>query len=156
MAKNLRPDLVWYGGSADVHFVYGNRQYGLEHIGVKRDPGVVARALRAVALGTEVKNVPAKKTVRIHHDGVTAVLSLDENGKRKTWLLTGWENDRPDAKGEVGTQSHATQLPPTFSRDELGAGLVQMLGDKSGDFKTSLDAWQRISSGRPYCLCENI
>jgi hypothetical protein len=51
----------WYGGSVDVHFVYGNRQYGLEHIGIKRDPGVVACALRAVALGTEVKNVPAKK-----------------------------------------------------------------------------------------------
>lgn len=55
----------------------------------------------------------------------------------------GWENGGPDAKGEVGTQSPATQLTPTFSRDELGAGLVQMLGDKGGDFKTSLDTWRR-------------
>ena len=59
----------------------------------------------------------------------------------------GWENGGPDAKGEVGTQSPATQLTPTFSRDELGAGLVQMLGDKGGDFKTSLDAWGSSVAG---------
>lgn len=62
--------------------------------------------------------------------------------------MTNWENGGPDAKGEVGTQSPATQLTPMFSRDELGADLAQILGDKGGDFKTSLDAWRRILSSR--------
>lgn len=50
VAKNLRPDLVQYSGSADVHFVYGNRKFGIEYVGIKRDPGVVASELRTVTL----------------------------------------------------------------------------------------------------------
>ncbi len=146
VARNLRPDLAQYGGDADVHFMYGDRKKGLQHIGLKRDPSVVGGVLRAVAIGQDVENVPAKKTVRISHDGYTAVLSLDENGKKKTWLLTGWENDRPDAKGEVGTQSPATQSTPTFSRDELGAGLEHILGTPSTEGNTSLAALKRLQT----------
>lgn len=146
VARNLRPDLAQFGGDADVHFMYGDRKKGLQHIGLKRDPSVVGGVLRAVAIGQAVENVPAKKTVRISHDGYTAVLSLDENGKKKTWLLTGWENDRPDAKGEVGTQSPATQSTPTFSRDELGAGLKHILGTPSTEGNTSLAALKRLQT----------
>ena len=42
---------------------------------------------------------------------------------QKNWLLSGWEVEQPDANGEVSTQSAATQSEPTFSRQELGAGL---------------------------------
>ena len=42
-------------------------------------------------------------------------------------MLTGWEEGKPDAGGEVGTRSAATQSTPTFSRDALGAGLDSIL-----------------------------
>lgn len=66
----------------------------------------------------------AQKTVTIINGDVEAVLSLDEYGAKKTWLLTGWKkNNKPGARGEVSTQSSATQAAPTFSRDDLVAGL---------------------------------
>jgi len=43
--------------------------------------------LIASAIGRDVVYIPAKKTVRISDDGVTAVLSLDEHGQKKTWLF---------------------------------------------------------------------
>jgi hypothetical protein len=123
----LRPDLVQYGGSADVHFPWGNATHGIQHIGMRRGANVVLGVLRAVALGTDVKYVPAKKVVRVSLDEFTAVLSLDEHGKTKTWLLTGWEEGKPDARGKVGTTPSDTQPDPTFSRAELGAGLDRII-----------------------------
>ena len=89
---------------------------------------------RAVAIGAQVQYVPAKKTVRMTHEGMVAVLSLDENGKRKTWLLTGWEEGKPDARGEVGTRTAATQPGPTFSRTEL-AGFLDTIAAPGGPVK---------------------
>jgi hypothetical protein len=63
-----------------------------------------------------------KKTVILKNDGFEAVLSLDEHGKQKTWLLTGWKKKEPDATGEVGARSGATQNGPTFSRADMVAG----------------------------------
>ena len=123
VAKNLRPDLVQYGGSPDVHFIWGNRKKGLQHFGLKRGTEVMARVIETVATGTDVKYIAGNKTARISKDGFTAILSLDEHGKQKTWLLTGREEGRPDAGGEVGAQSAAMQNAPIFSRDELGASL---------------------------------
>ena len=48
----------------------------------------------------------------------------------------------PDANGEVGTQSVATQPEPTFSRQELGAGLLnipQLSENASGDLSDVSD-----------------
>ncbi|CCG40166.1 hypothetical protein [Magnetospirillum molischianum] len=125
--SDLRPDLVSLGGASDVSFVWGNSKRGLEHIGRKRGASVVLQVIRAVALGKITKQVEGKKTVHLELDGTEAVLSLDLNGDRKTWLLTGWEIGKPDARGEVGAQSKATQNAPTFSRDDLGAGLQAII-----------------------------
>lgn len=135
VVRNLRPDLAQYGGDSDVYFQWGNAKSGLMHIGKKRGAGVILKVAEAVAIGNKVQHIPGKKTVRITHNGVTAVLSLDEHGKQKTWLLTGWEEGRPDARGEVSTHSTATQSIPIFSRDELGAGLNSILG--TSDIKSS-------------------
>lgn len=127
VARGLRPDLEKFGGDADVHFKVGDATHGLKHIVDKRGLDTLGRVLRTVALGEDVKFTPAKKTVSITRDGTTAVLSLDEHGNKKTWLLTGWEEGRPDAAGEVGTRSGAMQGSPTFSRAALGAGLDRIL-----------------------------
>jgi hypothetical protein len=132
VARGLRPDLSQYGGDADVHIPWGDSKHGIAHIGSQRGVEVLGRVLRAVALGEQVQYVPAKKTVRITHEGMVAVLSLDEHGKRKTWLLTGWEEGKPDARGEVGTHTAATQPGPTFSRTELGAGFLDSIAAPDG------------------------
>jgi hypothetical protein len=83
-----------------------------------------------VALGKITRHVAAKKTVALSHESVTAILSLDDGGNQKMWLLTGWEEGRPDATSEGGTQSGAMQNIPMFSRDALGAGLESILTTK--------------------------
>ncbi|GMO48617.1 MAG: hypothetical protein Ta2B_30320 [Termitinemataceae bacterium] len=120
--KNLRPDLMKYGGNSDVTFIWGNENKGLYHIGYRRGADTVKNVIRTVTEGNISRVSSAKKTVTLEFKGYEAVLSLDENGKNKTWLLTGWQKNVPDAIGEVSTQSEATQKSPTFSRANLGAG----------------------------------
>ncbi|MDR1190693.1 MAG: hypothetical protein LBK60_03380, partial [Verrucomicrobiales bacterium] len=127
VARNLRPDLVIYGGSADVVFPWGNDRFGLKKIATRRGAEVLNQVLRTVALGEVERHGDTKKTVNLALGDYRAVLSLDEHGKQKTWLLTGWEEGRPDATGEVSAQTEATQPTPTFSRDRLGAGLNDII-----------------------------
>ena len=125
--SGLRPDLVQFGGTADVHLVWGDAGKGLRHIGEARGADVLAGVLQAVVRGTVGRVTPTKKTVALEHGGFTALMSLDEHGNRKSWLLTGWEEGKPDAAGKVGTSAGATQPGPTFSRAELGAGFQRMM-----------------------------
>ena len=75
-------------------------------------------------LGNGVSEEVQYKTVVLEKDGFEAVWALTEYGQQKSWLLNGWKVGKPDTNGEVGTQSAATQPEPTFSRQELGAGLL--------------------------------
>lgn len=69
--------------------------------------------------------VAGNKTVILEKDGYEAVLSLDEYGKTKTWLLSGWKISTGETS-EVSATSSPTQDRPTFSRSELGAVLDTM------------------------------
>ena len=101
------------------------------------------RVIDAVADGKILRFVKGNKTVVLEKDGFEAVLALTEYGQQKSWLLSGWKVDKPDANGEVGTQSAATQPEPTFSRQELGAGLInnitQNFENASGDLSDGAD-----------------
>lgn len=85
----LRPDLEEYGGSPDVTIVWGEERKGLLHVGSRRGPQVVREVLETVLDGAVSKFVSGKKTVHLVRGEYEAVLSLDEHGQRKTWLLTG-------------------------------------------------------------------
>ena len=135
VVSDLRPDLEQYDGSPDVAFVWGNKKKGLMHIGVKHGEDVIKDVIDTVLYGDIERYSETKKTVTLSHNGYEAILSLDENGNKKTWLLTGWKINMPDATGEVSTQSGATQTEPTFSRLDLGAGLsnyITQLQNKQG------------------------
>lgn len=119
----LRNDLAQYGGTNDITFYWGNEKKGIYHIAYRRGINTLLHVIDSVADGEIVRYVDGNKTVILEKDGFEAVLALTEYGKQKSWLLSGWQLDKPDANGEVGTQSEATQLKPTFSRQELGAGL---------------------------------
>lgn len=123
--KDLRNDLDQYGGTNDVTFVYGDAKKGLFHIADKHGGmKTLLKVLDAVVDGNVARYSNTKKTVVVEKDGYEAVLSLDENGNKKTWLLTGWNTKiSPDAEREFSATLKATQQEPTFSRQLLGAGL---------------------------------
>ncbi len=128
----LRNDLEQYGGTNDITFLWGDDKKGIYHIAYRRGLDTLLHVIDAVSDGEITKFVSEKKTVHIEKDGYEAILSLDEHGKKKSWLLTGWEIDKPDAIGEVSAHSDATQFKPTFSRQELGAGLYNIIHGLSG------------------------
>lgn len=125
----LRDDLEQFGGTNDVTIVRGDKKKGLEHIAERRGADVISEVLEAVIDGKIDRFVPTKKTVHVQKDGYEAVLSLDEHGKKKTWLLTGYDiqpakdskGKLSDESGKVSTRLASTQTGPTFSRSGLGA-----------------------------------
>ncbi|MGH8504896.1 MAG: hypothetical protein ACRETM_02895 [Stenotrophobium sp.] len=152
VAPGLRPDLEKFGGSADVVIKWGDNKSGLQKIGNRRGPDVVGKVLRTVALGTVERYSETKKTVLLSLGDGRAVLSLDEHGQKKTWLLTGWQEGKPDATSEVSAQSGATQNAPTFSRDDLGAGLEKIIAEKDELLQSSRRNayFQRVFHGSPH------
>ena len=131
---DLRSDLAKYGGTNDITFYWGNEKKGIYHIAYRRGVDTLLHVIDAVADGDINRFVEGNKTVILEKNGFEAVLALTEYGQQKSWLLSGWKVDKPDANGEVGTQSAATQLEPTFSRQELGAGLLNNIPQ---DFKNA-------------------
>lgn len=123
--KDLRDDLEQYGGTNDVTFIYGDEKKGLFHIANKHG-GIktLLKVLDTVVDGKITDFTEKNKTIHLIKDGYEAILSLDEHGKKKTWLLTGFDTKiSPDAEREFNATLKATQTKPTFSRQDLGAGL---------------------------------
>ena len=134
--KDLRNDLEQYGGTNDVTFVFGNDKKGIKHIAQKHGAKTLLKVFDTVVDGKVLRYVPNKKTVVLSKSDYEAVLSLDENGNKKTWLLSGWKTKEKSSgvSREVGTQSTSTQIKPTFSRQDLGAELNNSITNSDGDF----------------------
>jgi isoleucyl-tRNA synthetase len=126
--KDLGNIGLYFGEVGDVSKKYkgGN---GLSHIIAKRYAEgfdgyeVVLKLIETIVTGTITKEVEQKKTVHIEKDGYEAVLSKDKFGNEEIWLLTGWKINKPDDSEEFCTTTTSTHITPTFSRDEVGAGL---------------------------------
>ena len=128
---NLRNDLEQYGGTNDITLPWGNLKKGIYHIAYRRGTETLLHVVDALADGKIERYVAGNKTIHLVKDGYEAILCLDENGGKKSWLLTGWEINKPDAFGKFYTKSEATQTAPTFSRRDLGAGLKQIRTNES-------------------------
>ncbi len=127
--KNLRDDLDLYGGTNDVTFVFGDEKKGIVHIANKHG-GIktLLNVFDTVIDGQIIRYVEKNKTVVLEKNGYEAILSLDEHGKTKTWLLSGWNTKiSPDEEREFNATLKTTQNLPTFSRQELGAGLNNII-----------------------------
>lgn len=141
---DLRDDLEQYGGTNDVTFIFGNDKKGIQHIAQKHGAKTLLNVFDTVVDGKIVRYVKGNKTVVIGKGNYEAVLSLDEHGNKKTWLLSGWDITKQTKKssgviGEVSTQANTTQIKPTFSRQDLGAELSNIITDNSENFKGGIE-----------------
>ena len=113
------------GGGGVAHMI---EQRNLEG----KDGEFIARKMPEVIAHGEVTAIQGEGTsgerVRIVHDGHTAVLSLYQNGSRKTWLLSGWENEG----GGAGVN-------PATAYASDGSGISRQKG-ASSDKRISLNA----------------
>ncbi len=123
----LRHDLKQYGGTNDVTIIKGDNKKGLIHIEARHGRACIAPVLEAVANGEITRFVNGNKTVHIDKDGYRAVLSLEEHGKKKTWLLTGYDIVGEEKKniagdsGKVSARHASTHAGPILSRPDMGA-----------------------------------
>ncbi|MCH5277767.1 MAG: hypothetical protein J1E80_08040 [Desulfovibrionaceae bacterium] len=123
----LRNDLEQYGGTNDVTIIKGDRKKGLEHIAARHGHSCIAPVLEAVANGKIARFSRGNKTVALQKDGYEALLSLEEHGRKKTWLLTGYgivEDRKKELTGDSGkfcTRHASTHAGPTSSRPDAGA-----------------------------------
>jgi len=133
---DLRDDLEQYGGTNDVTFKFGDEKSGIRHIGEKHGIKTLLQVFDSVVDGKVSKFIKGKKTVHLLKNGVEAVLSLDENGNKKTWLLTGWDNKiSPEEERQFRANLNSAQSTPTFSRRDLVAGLNNSITDNKQNVK---------------------
>ena len=77
-------------------------------------------------------------------------MSLDEHGKKKTWLLTGWDNKISSVEEEqFRTNSTSTQEEPTFSRQILGAELNNIITDLDQNINSTLNQLTGMPKNQP-------
>jgi hypothetical protein len=89
--SNVRSDLKGITGSNDIYLLQGNSKGGMKHILEKHpeDLNIIAETLQN---GEITKVVPNRKVFIESNDG-HCLISLDYNGNKKTWLLTGYKKD---------------------------------------------------------------
>lgn len=144
---NLRNDLDQYGGTNDVTFKFGDEKSGIRHIAEKHGLKTLLQVFDSVVDGKVSKFVKGKKTVHLQKNGVEAVLSLDENGNKKTWLLTGWDNKiSPEEERQFRTNLNSAQSTPTFSRRDLVAGLNNSIEYEDGFVKPKKTFYQTVKA----------
>jgi hypothetical protein len=133
---NLRDDLGQYGGSNDISFIYGDDKKGLVHIAQRHSVETLGKVIDTVINGKIKRYVKGNDTIHIQKGGYEALLRLQDNNKKKTWLLTGFKIDRTLNKkaagenGKVSAKSVSTQNLPTFSRQDLVAAAKRNIQNK--------------------------
>ena len=147
--KDLRDDLEQYGGTNDVTFIFGDNKKGIQHIAQKHGIKTLLGVFDSVIDGKITKFVKNKKTVHIEKNGIEAVLSLDEHGNKKTWLLTGWNKKTSSVEEEqVSANSNPTQTKPTFSRQDLGAELNNIVTNNERNFNPESKIYYQESANQ--------
>ncbi|MDE5681188.1 MAG: hypothetical protein K2I05_02440, partial [Mailhella sp.] len=133
----LRNDLEQYGGTNDVTLIRGNKKEGIVHIIENGREHYLGDILDAVVEGKIVRRTESNNSIVLQKDNIQAVLRLEKNGEKKTWLLTGWDirTDPKEEKqeylnkkglvsdewGKVCTIHPPTQAEPILCRLCLGA-----------------------------------
>lgn len=130
---NFRQDLKEYGSDGHVWLTWGGLNAGIQKILYRRGPETLGRVLKTVAEGRVVPRTRDDRRLELHLGSGRAILSLDNQDQKRTWVLTGWESGKPDVRGQVLSNPKTTQTGPIFGRSDLGAGLPRIIRALSGD-----------------------
>lgn len=89
---NVRNDLKDIAGTNDIYLLQGNEKGGIKHI-LKEHPEDIEIVADTLKSGNITNVVPNRK-VFIESDDGLCIVSLDYNGKKKSWLLTGYQKTK--------------------------------------------------------------
>ncbi len=95
---SLRNDLEQYGGTNDITFMKGDGGKGVTHLIENGRGEYLADIFTAVAAGNIADYVEKDKKVILENDNIAAVLKLHYDGKKKSWLLTGYDKNTSSKK----------------------------------------------------------
>ena len=159
VVEDLRDDLKQYGVTNDIALKWGSNDAkgkgaGIKHILENHGKESFVGIANSVVNGQIKEYHKQGQRLILEHDGYKAILSLNDNGKKKVWLLTGYKID-PDHKNprstqkkaqdeisEISAQSDPTQYGPTFWRPALVACAI----DSLTDFFDKSKGTQKLSS----------
>lgn len=96
--KNIRTDLEQYGGTNDITLKMGNKDGGIKHIVEKHGAKAVEAALFTVAYGRIDYYVEKDNKVVLRNNKDIAILALDDNGEKKSWIITAYNEDEYENK----------------------------------------------------------
>ena len=149
IVRHVRDDLTKYANTNDLILKYGEADengdgFGLKHIIKKHGKDAFAGIVNAIIEGDIIEHHQQGKRLIIVHKGYKVILSLDDNGKKKVWLLSGYKIDPQKQKNkntqdeisEISTQSDPTQCGPTFWRPTLVACVIDSLTKYFNDFNS--------------------
>lgn len=109
--------------AGDVTLVYGDDKAGLAHIAKRRGADFMKRLPELLEKGEVYKRGNQKTRVFIKNDTDEAVLSLDWNGEKKTWLLSAYEKYPDVTTVDKSRRSEVVEdsMPPGkfFTKDDL-------------------------------------
>ncbi|MDR2625036.1 MAG: hypothetical protein LBC37_01740, partial [Zoogloeaceae bacterium] len=91
-------------GLGEIDLIYGNEKGGLRHI-AENHPEILPR-LPAILREGELKEIPGNRKRYLITDKTTpevAVIALDYNGSKKTWVVTAYEDVRGTVSGLAKT-----------------------------------------------------
>jgi hypothetical protein len=93
-------------GLGAIDLIYGNEKGGLAHIAAEH-PGILPR-LPTILREGELKEIPGNRKKYLITDKTipeVAVVSLDYNGKEKTWVVTAYEDVQGTVSGRAKTMN---------------------------------------------------
>ena len=97
VVKDIRDDLKQYGVTNDIALKWGyhdkatGKGSGVYHILYKHGKKDFVGIVNAIVYGQIKEYVRHSKQLVIEHNGYKSILSLNENGKKKVWLLSGYK-----------------------------------------------------------------
>lgn len=102
--KNVRTDLEQYGGTNDITLKMGtnnpktNKGKGIRHIVGKHGIEALKNAWYTIVYGKIERYIEKNKRIILKNNEDIAVLALDDNGVKKTWVVTAYNEEEYENK----------------------------------------------------------
>lgn len=120
--QSLRNDLEEYGGTNDITFMKGDAGKGVTHLIENGRGEYLADIFTTVATGKIINYIKKDEKIVLEQDNIIAILRLYHDGKKKSWLLTGYDKNTSSKKER---KDYQTKQKP--ASDSQGKGYSRHL-----------------------------